>query len=584
MRILSGRLPFLLLSFFTALGMAAPIQRRVLFLHSFEHESAPFYVFEEVFRQQLAKQSAKGVRFYEAHLHEGDSAAQQPVLDYLLSRFGNQPPDLLVTIGGPAAKFAKENRSRLFPSTPMLFAAVDHRHLENAALASNETVVSVRHDPSKLIETILSLLPETRNVFVVLGNSEVERFWRHSLEQELGRFRNKVTFEWGDKLSFAEMLKRCATLPPRSAIFYALMSVDSAGIGQTENTAMENLRAVANAPIFGVQSSQIGHGIVGGPLMSMEELGQTTARVASRILKGESPGAVQTRPQLPGLVFDWRELRRWNIDENLLPPGSVVQFREPTLWQQYRWYVVASVVVCLIELMLISALINNLIKRRRAEAVARELGKQLVRAEEAERTRVARELHDDITQRLARLAIDAGGLDSEQNQVTRDSIMRGVRDELERLCEDVHALAYKMHPTLLQRLGLATSVRVECERFSRRESIPVSLNLGEVPAQIPHDISLCLLRVTQEALTNVGRHARSKTAAVSLQVSSGGLELTVTDNGVGFETGIESRQRLGLASMQERVRLLEGKLTVDSTPSQGTMVQAWVPFEEKRVG
>ena len=583
MRIFSVTLSLL---FFVSLGMSAPTHRRVLLLHSLEHESAPFSTFEEVFRQQLGKYSLNGVQFYEAHLHDGEGAArQQPVLDYVLSRFGNQPPDLLVTIGGRAAKFAKENRSKLFPSTPMLLAAVDDRHLRSAVLKSNEAVVGVRHDPSKLIETILRLLPETRNVFVVLGDSEVERFWRHSLEQELDRFRNRLTFTWGNELSFAEMLKRSATLPPHSAIFYALMSVDSAGLGQTEETALLELRAVANAPIFGVQGSQFGHGIVGGPLMSMDELGETAARVTAQILEGESPGDIQTKPQVPGLlVFDWRELRRWNIDEHLLPPGSVVQFREPTLWQRYKWYVVASVVVCLIELVLIFALINNLVKRRHAEAVARGLGKQLLRAEEAERARVARELHDDISQRLARLAIDAGGLDSEQNQVTRGSIMRGVRDELERLSEDVHALAYKMHPALLERLGLAPSLKVECERFSRRESILLSLYLGEIPPQIPHDIALCLLRVTQEALTNVGRHARSKTAAVSLRVTEGGLELTVTDNGVGFKTGIESPQRLGLASMQERVRLLEGKLTVDSTPGQGTMVQAWVPFEEKRVG
>jgi signal transduction histidine kinase len=346
---------------------------------------------------------------------------------------------------------------------------------------------------------------------------------------------------------------------------------------------LSELRAVANAPIFGVQSSQFGRGIVGGPLMSMDELGQTAAIVTERILQGESAGNIKTKPQSPSLpLFDWRELRRWNIDENRLPPGSVLEFRELTPWQRYKWYIVAAVTTCFGELALIFALVNNLDKRRRAEEVARELGKKLLKAEEAERTRVARELHDDITQRLARLAIDAGGLDSE-NQTARVVITRGVRDELVRLSEDVHALAYKMHPSLLQRLGLAKSLRVECERFSRQESISVDLEIGEIPAQIPHDTALCLVRVTQEALTNVGRHAQSKTAVVSLRTAKDGLELKVTDTGIGFNPGVDSQTSLGFASMKERVRLLEGKLTVDSTPNQGTMVRAWVPFEKNLV-
>ena len=117
----------------------------------------------------------------------------------------------------------------------------------------------------------------------------------------------------------------------------------------------------------------MGDGIVGGPLMSMDELGHNAAQVALRILNGESPGNITTKPQPPGPPsFDWRELRRWNIDENRLPPDSVLLFREPTLWQRYRWYVVATVAVCIAQLLLIFALFTNLAKRRRAEEVARQ--------------------------------------------------------------------------------------------------------------------------------------------------------------------------------------------------------------------
>jgi len=556
----------------------------VLLLHSLEHESAPFSVFEEVFHMHIGKHSPEGVQFYEVSLQSGEGADQESVLGYALSRFGKQAPDLIVPIGGLAAKFAVVNRPRLFPSTPMLLAAVDDRHLENAVLTDNDTVLAVRHVPAHVVENILSILPETTNIFVVLGHSELERFWRTAIERDLERFRNRLTLTWGNDLSFPEILKRSAALPARSAIFYALMSVDAAGVAQTEKDALADIHSVANAPLFGTQSTQMGDGIVGGPLMSMDDLGRSAAQVALRILNGESPGKIKTQPQTPGSPsFDWRELRRWNIDENRLPPDSVLLFREPTLWQRYKWYVVASVAVCIAQLLLIFALFTNLAKRRRAEEVARGLGRQLLQAEEGERARVARELHDDITQRLARLAIDTSGLPSEQNQAARDTMTRGVRDELVRLSEDVHALAYKMHPALLQRLGLANSLRAECDRFSRQESIDVSLKLEKIPEQIPHDTALCLVRVTQEALTNVGRHAQSKTAEVSLRMASKGLELTVTDTGVGFNGGKKSPLCLGVASMQERVRLLKGKLTVNGRADQGTMVRAWVPFEKNGV-
>ena len=569
----------LLLLLFDAIALPASAPRKILLLHSQEHETAPFADFEEAFRRYVGKESPGGVQFYEVSVQTDQGTDQETVLNYALSRFRKEPPALIVPLGGPAAAFAQKNRMRLFPSTPMLLAAVDYRHLANAVLTNNETAVAMNHDPAAAVENIFRILPETTNLFVVIGNSELERFWRRALEGELERFRPRITIEWGSDLSFAEMLKRCAALPSHSAILYGLLNVDAAGVVHTGPGVLADLHSIANAPLFGLQGSQMGRGIVGGPLLSMEELGRDTADVALRILKGESPASIHSQVHTAGLQsYDWRELRRWNIDESRLPPGSVLNFREPTLWQRYKWHVVVIATVGFAQLLLIFALVTNLVKRRRAEEVARGLGKQLLQAEENERARVARELHDDVTQRLARLAIDASGLRYEQDSAARDAITLEVRDEIVRLSEDVHALAYKTHPALLQRLGLADSLRLECERFSRQKSIDVSVNVEQLPAEIPHDTALCLVRITQEALTNVGRHARSKSAEVSLRTASNGLELMVVDTGVGFDG--KTPVRLGLASMQERVRLLKGNLTIDSRPDHGTRVRAWVPCEK----
>jgi PAS domain S-box-containing protein len=236
--------------------------------------------------------------------------------------------------------------------------------------------------------------------------------------------------------------------------------------------------------------------------------------------------------------------------------------------------------IALADRRVFTAVVRDVTERKQAEQTARELSGRLISAQEAERAHLARELHDDITQRLACLAIDAGRVVAGWDGVEGSRTMREVRDGLVRLSEDVHSLSYKLHPALLEDLGLADALKAECERFARQESIPVEVKLEQFQTGVPRDAGLCLFRVTQEALRNVARHAQAQSAAVSLRRLDGGLQLAVTDSGVGFDP-VQNRQRasLGLASMRERVRLLDGELDVESMPGHGTSIVAWVPVK-----
>lgn len=206
--------------------------------------------------------------------------------------------------------------------------------------------------------------------------------------------------------------------------------------------------------------------------------------------------------------------------------------------------------------------------------------RQLIGAQESERARLARELHDDITQRLAVLAIDAGRI--ERVGVGIDDVvgtMRGVREGLVRLSEDVHALSYRLHSSLLEDLGLAEALKAECERFTRQESIPCDLKLQDVSDSLPHPTALCLFRITQEALQNVARHARAGAIDVTLRRLDDGLQLAIRDNGVGFDPSRKrERVTLGLAGMRERAHLLGGQLDIESAPGHGTSIVTWVPL------
>ena len=242
-----------------------------------------------------------------------------------------------MTIAGPAAVFARKYRQQLFPDTPLLFAAVDQRFLRDAPLGDNETAVAVANDFPRLFDDILQLLPQTRQVFMVMGSGQLGTFWRRELENEFRRFRDRLTFVWSDDLSLPEILRRCASLPADSAIFYLTFGTDAAGGAYADERVLADLHATANAPLFAVQSVMLGAGVVGGTLMSIDDLSRSTADVAIRLLNGAPPRSVRVPPQPPGPpIFDWRELQRWGIPESRLPPGSVVRYRAPSLWQRIQ--------------------------------------------------------------------------------------------------------------------------------------------------------------------------------------------------------------------------------------------------------
>jgi PAS domain S-box-containing protein len=224
--------------------------------------------------------------------------------------------------------------------------------------------------------------------------------------------------------------------------------------------------------------------------------------------------------------------------------------------------------------------LRDVTQRKRSEDERSRLSRQLIRAHEEERALLARELHDDLTQRLAVLAIDVGRAEVGQPDGPQAETMRAVREGLVRLSEDVHSLAYQLHPSVLDELGLAEALRTEGERLGRQNGVSLSLELDPLPDAIGRDAALCLFRVAQEALNNVVRHAHARAATVTLRQADGGLLLCVRDDGVGFDPASHGTGRsLGLASMRERVHLVDGTLDIESAPGQGTAIVVWVPVE-----
>jgi signal transduction histidine kinase len=238
--------------------------------------------------------------------------------------------------------------------------------------------------------------------------------------------------------------------------------------------------------------------------------------------------------------------------------------------------------IVLLQGVLLTGLLRQRNRGRRAEGEARALRNRLITAHEDERRALARALHDDITQRLSGLIMVAAKPSADGLSPSDMDTRRSIRDALEKLALDVHDLSYRLYPSVIDHLGLVAALKVECDSLAPSESMRVSVEADVLPQSLPRDVVLGVYRVAQEALRNAGRHAEASIIRLSLTLRDGGLLLSVSDDGIGFYPNPQTRQpSLGHASMRERVDSLAGTLEIQSAPGRGTTIAAWVPIPEE---
>jgi len=240
---------------------------------------------------------------------------------------------------------------------------MEQRRLKSSGLTLNDVVIPVTLDFRVLFESFLQIAPDTKTVAVVNGHSPNELFWRNEMQRELQPLENRIDIKWYDDLSFQDILKQTASLPPHSAIYWNTMIVDATGASYEGDRALTALYATANAPIFAADDAFFGGEVVGGPMLSVRALSKEAGAVAVRILGGEKPDTIKIAPiGFAAPKYDWRQLQRWGISESRLPPRSQIYFREPTAWDRFRWQILAALALILLQGAMISSL---LFERRR---------------------------------------------------------------------------------------------------------------------------------------------------------------------------------------------------------------------------
>jgi signal transduction histidine kinase len=292
-------------------------------------------------------------------------------------------------------------------------------------------------------------------------------------------------------------------------------------------------------------------------------------------------------------TFDWREVKRWGIDPSRLPPGSDIQFRIPTVWERYHRYILGAAGLVLAQAALIAALLVQSTRRRRAEARVRasqtalraslhrlrDLGGRLIGAQEAERSRIARELHDDVGQQTALLEIDLEllGEDAAHGAADLRGAVGTALDRARTITRTVRDLSHRLHPPALRLIGPAAAL-ASLQREFGRSNVVVTLHHQNLPGELSHDVTVCVFRIAQEALRNAVTHGAARTVSVSLTGGDIGLTLVIADDGVGFDATALPGDGLGLTSMRERLEPLGGTLKIDSRPGAGTRLKVMVPY------
>jgi PAS domain S-box-containing protein len=647
------------------------------------------------------------ITFYDAYLiynqdEEKEKSSWQSEAETIQSTYAGVKLDLVIAVSSQAIHFAMQYRDKIFPGVPIVITQVDRREIEGQ-IWPRVTGLTFSMGIGETIDLALRLQPDTKAVSVI---STPDSVWLAVTHSELLRRQDKVKEIDIVEPPSRELLEKIVSkLPPRTVVLFQL-SPDSR---RSEFGGWELLDAVAKRfPTYSAwQTLCLNHGCIGGAYGSTKQI-TSTGEIAARVLLGENPDNIPIVHSSPLQdTVDWRALRRWHIPESALPPGTMVLYREPTLWQRDWKYIVAGLLVIGIQFLLILGLLWQRARRRRAQAVLRESEKrfrvmadttpsliwmcdaagkitylneqrialtgtepnvgyadawtayvhpddlkkvlgvfskgmksheqfsmeyrlrrqdgvyrwmfdvaaprfngdgsfagfigsavdvtdqkmaqaalekvsgQLIAAQEKERSHLARELHDDICQRLAMLSLRI-------EKVTRGwgSNQRPVSEQLEEIWQqcstltgDVQALSHELHPSILDNLGLVTAVKSFCREVSQQSGAVVDFTEINIPGSLPREVSLSLFRVIQEALHNAIKYSGQKLFEVRLQGKADEIELEVTDRGTGFEvSSMKNSKGLGLVSMTERIHLLNGRISIASEPNVGTTIRARVPL------
>ena len=562
-------------------------EKNILVLYSHEEEMSTYAGLDHALRSALPSDPTHPVVFYTEYLdllRFPETPHQRVLMDYLRVKYVNRKIDLVILVSPLAFNFFVKHGDQIFPGVPAVFTSVNIRRLQNQPLKPNMTGIAVKRDLRNTLDLALQLQPDTMNVIIPTGSSAIEKTWTEETLNDLSAYRDRVSIRVLTDLPMDDMLTRLKNLPPHTVVlFSASFFYDASGNYFLPEEVLDLIAHAANAPVYSANETDLGHGIIGGNLLDLAEPGEAAGIVGKRILAGEKPEGIAVQTIDPNhIMVDARQLKRWGISEKQLPAGSIVRFNQESAWGLYKWYVLICVLLFVLQSVLIVSLVVQSRKRKRSEAMLKDLSRHLITVQEEERRRIARELHDDFGQRLALLKIELEILNQEEGRSLRAGgreRLHGLLSNVDELATDIQGLSHTLHSSKLQYVGLKGALKELCRQVSKQHHIEVDLKVNALTSPVPDEIALCFYRVAQEALHNAAKHSGARRVIVAVSSNHTFLHMAITDDGKGFDQA-KAPLGLGLASMRERLQMVGGQLLVQSKPGSGTVLAAQAPFEQ----
>jgi PAS domain S-box-containing protein len=683
---------------------AQPPVKNVLVLHNWANLPQSWTLMQSTVRAHVPGQ----VNFYNASVENprfDEKAYQESLAETLRRGYSGVKLDLVVAATYQVLQFTMQYHDTMFPGVPIVFTDVGHQEAEK--MWPDVTGVIVPLGMRETIDLALRLHPDTNTVAVIAGISQWDKYWLAVAHSELLRHQDKVREIDIIGPADRQVLEKVAELPPHTVVLFQLRPND---LTQPAFEPIDILTAVAQRlPTYSAWSGlALNHGGVGGAYRDLSKEAVLNGEIAARVLLGDRLENIPiVRDSGLQVRVDWRALQRWHISESALPPGTVVEYRQPTFWQRDRKYILIAMILIAAQAVLIAGLLLQRRRKRKVEAVLLEseerfrvmadstpslvwmcdergritylngrriaftgpdpntgygdnwityvhpddvervlgtlyeelktkqpfsqeyrlrrsdgvyrwmfdvasprvngdgsfggfigsaidttdqklaqqalekVSGQLIEAQEQERSRIARDLHDDICQRLALLSMEIERANRTSNgplTATKQNL-EDIRKHCSEIADDVQTLSHKLHSSTLEYLGVVAAIRAFCGEFSKQHQVNIEFSDRNVPAHLPKDISLCLFRIAQEALHNAVKYSGTSQFSVALCATEKEVQLVVRDEGAGFDfEQAKKSPGLGLVSMQERVNLVHGSFSVESKPGKGTRIFAAVPF------
>ena len=562
------------------------IVRRVLLFNDFGSISSPgIAALDQAIAAGLTSSSYQ-IELYNENLEATlfpDEASQHRFREWYIRKYADRKPDVIITVGPASLRFMIESHEGSFQSIPVIFCGTTEEMTDQLKPDSHFTGVWGVAEPEKTLIAALHLQPETEHVVVVGGTGAFDRSLEALTKESLRKYESQFAFTYLTDLNMPALLERLRRLPNKTIVYHTSITEDAAGTHFIDATqAVPMVANAANAPVFVLDDVDVGKGTVGGYVVSWAADGQVAAGMAVRILDGVKPQEIPVVRNDNVYLFDWRALRRWGFKESDLPPGSTLLFKEISLWERTKWIWISGLIVILCLSTLAAYLQFSRKQLKQARDAQLQLSGLLINAQETERSRLASELHDDFSQRLALLALgleNASEALSDPSQATKRQLHELFNSASE-LGADLHTVSHRLHPSALKSLGLVLGLKALCQESSSRQGVKIVFSSEDIPRAVPPNVALCLFRIVQEGLQNLRKYSGASQGQVNLRKEGDRLILSVSDKGRGFDAKeMRNSVGLGIRSMGERARLVGGQFEIHSEPGEGTRIDVSVPLQ-----